>query len=109
MHDMTVLELAISVVCTRRPLSPVEDIAAEVSRWFSSEVRPAHIEMPLHRLVARADVAADGHRYQTTETGRERAETMARSLVHLVFRDRYFFDVGKLLDVTLVKEDGHAQ
>ena len=52
-------------------------------------------------------MTAKGDRYAATDNGRARAESAAKSLVHLIFRDRYFFDVGKLLDVTLVKEDSN--
>jgi hypothetical protein len=108
--DLTVIELAIAIVCTRRPLSTTEEISAEITRWFGNDIRPAHVEVPLRRLVAREDVVIDGDRFASTDKGRSRAETAAQSLVHLFFRDRYFFDVGKLLDVTLVKEDNrHAQ
>ena len=68
------------------------------------------IEVPLRRLVAREGIISDGDRFAATDAGRTRAEKAAQSLVHLFFRDRYFFDVGKLLDVTPVKEDNrHAQ
>ena len=105
--DMTVLELAITIVCTRRTRSGIDEIAAEIARWFGREVRGSHIEMPLHRLLGRSEVAFESDRYAATEMGRARAESAANSLVHLFFRDRYFFDVGKLLEVTLVTEDGH--
>lgn len=105
--DMTVLELAITIVCTRRARSGSDEIAAEIARWFGREVRGSHIEMPLHRLLGRSEVAFESDRYAATEMGRARAESAANSLVHLFFRDRYFFDVGKLLEVTLVTEDGH--
>lgn len=108
--DLTVIELAIAIVCTRRPCTATDEIAAEITRWFGSDIKPAHVEVPLRRLVAREDVVVDGDRYSSTDKGRTRAETAAQSLVHLFFRDRYFFDVGKLLDVTLVKEEHrHAE
>lgn len=105
--DFTVIELAIVIVCTRRPRTATGEIAAEIARWAGKDVRANHVEMPLRRLVARADVTAEGDRYAATDNGRARAESAAKSLVHLIFRDRYFFDVGKLLDVTLVKEDSN--
>ena len=108
--DFTVIELAITIVCTRRPGMAIDEIAAEIARWFGKDVRANHVEMPLHRLVARTDVTVDRDRYASTDHCRERAESAARSLVHLFFRDRYFFDVAKLLDVSFVKEDSnHAR
>ncbi|MBA3895929.1 MAG: hypothetical protein H0X36_02065 [Sphingomonadaceae bacterium] len=107
--DLTILELGIAIVCTRRPTSTIEQIAAEIARWFGKDVTATHVEMPLKRLIARGEVADNRGSFGATETGHSRAEESARALVRLVFRDRYFFDVGKLLDVTLVKEDGdHA-
>ena len=105
--DFTVIELAITIVCTRRPGMAIEEIAAEIARWFGKDVRANHVEMPLHRLLARTDVTAEGDRYAATDNGRSRAESAAKSLVHLFFRDRYFFDVGKLLDVSFVREDSN--
>lgn len=105
--DFTVIELAIVIVCTRRPRMAIGEIAAEIARWVGKDVQANHVEMPLRRLLARADVTAEGDRYAATDNGRARAESAAKSLVHLIFRDRYFFDVGKLLDVTLVKEDSN--
>lgn len=103
--DLTVLELAIAVVCTRKPRSARDDIAAEVGRWFGKGVAPMHLEMPVHRMLARAELVACGDRYAATDLGRTRAESAARSLVYLFFRDRYFFDVSKLLEITF-REDG---
>jgi hypothetical protein len=105
--DLTVIELAIVIVCTRRPRSGTDEIASEISRWFDRPVTASHVELPLHRLIARGEVTSDGDRFGSTDLGRNRAEDAARSLVRLIFRDRYFFDVGKLLDVTLVKEDAN--
>ena len=91
---MTVLELAVSIVCTRTSRLGLDDMGAEVSKWFNCEVRPVHLEMPLHRLMARGDLTPLESGYVTTENGRTRAEATAKSLVKLIFRDRYFFDVG---------------
>lgn len=107
--DLTILELGIAIVCTRRPTFTIEQIAAEIARWFGKDVTAAHVELPLKRLIARGEVADNGGSFGATETGHSRAEEAARALVRLIFRDRYFFDVGKLLDVILVKEDdNHA-
>lgn len=107
--DLSVIELAIAIVCTRKPGSAVDEIAAEIARWFRKDVGPSDVELPLHRLVARADVIAKGNRYAATENGRVRAESAAQALVYLFFRDRYFFDVAKLLEVKFVREDSsHA-
>jgi hypothetical protein len=107
--DLTILELGITIVCTRRPTPAVDQIAAEIGRWFGKEITASHVEMPLKRLIARGDVIDNRGCFGASETGRTRAENAARGVVHLVFRDRYFFDVGKLLEVTFVKEDGkHA-
>jgi hypothetical protein len=105
--DLTVLELAIAIVCTRRPRSETDEIASEISRWFDRPVTASHVELPLHRLIARGEVTSDDDRFGSTDLGANRAEDAAHSLVRLIFRDRYFFDVGKLLDVTLVKEDAN--
>ena len=105
--DLTILELGIAIVCTRRPTLGVDQIAAEIARWFRNDIASRHVELPLKRLIARGDVASVGGGFAATETGRVRAEEAARGLVHLIFRDRYFFDVGKLLDVTFVREDGN--
>ena len=107
--DLSVIELAIAIVCTRKPGSAVDEIAVEIARWFRKDVGPSDVEMPLRRLIARSDVTADGDRYGATENGRARAESAAQALVYLFFRDRYFFDVAKLLEVKFVKEDtSHA-
>lgn len=107
--DLTILELGITIVCTRRPSSAPGQIATEIGRWFGKEITASHVELPLKRLIARGDVIDVCGCFGASETGRIRAEEAARGVVRLVFRDRYFFDVGKLLEVTLVQEDGkHA-
>lgn len=104
--DLSIIELGIAIVCSRRRDATAKFIADEIARWFGKDIGPAQIELPLKRLIARGDVIETRKCFATCEEGRVRAETAARGLVHLIFRDRYFFDVGKLLDVTLVKEDG---
>ena len=101
------MELGIAIVCTRQPTSTVQQIAAEIARWFRRSVTAAHVELPLQRLIARGDVVATGQGFGATQSGQTRAEDAARALVRLFFRDRYFFDVAKLLEVRLVKEDGN--
>lgn len=103
--DLSVIEVAIAVVCTRTPNAAFDEISAEVGRWFGKELKPQQIERPLQRLVTRGDVVSDGLRFAATPLGSSRAESAARSLVHLLFRERYYFDVGKLLDLALEKEE----
>ena len=57
------------------------------------------------RLLHREWLTSDGPAFHATEHARVKAEFAARGLVHFLFRDRFFFDVGKLLDVTIVRED----
>jgi hypothetical protein len=103
--DFSVLELAIVIVFTRQPGIDVPAVAAEIKRWFKTDVAASDLAMPLRRLVHREWLTTDGISLHATEQASEKAEIAGRGLVHLIFRDRYFFDVGKLLDVTITKED----
>ena len=105
--DLTIMELGIAIVCTRAPTSAVDQVAAEIARWFGRPVTAAHVELPLQRLIARGDVVANASGFGATPSGQGRAEDAARALVRLFFRDRYFFDVAKLLEIRLVREDGN--
>ena len=107
--DLTVLELAIAIVCTRKPGAALETLAEEVGRRFGSELTPLQLELPVQRMIARADLVADARRYAASDLGRVRAEAAARSLVHLFFRDRYFFDVRRLLEVAFNEERDDAR
>lgn len=106
---LTVLELAIVIVATRRPQASCAQMAEEIERWFRIAVTPQDVELPLHRMISRDCMRVEERGFEPTESGRFQAEQTARALIRLVFRDRFFFDVGKLLDVIIVKEDtGHA-
>lgn len=103
--DISVLELAVLIVFARRPSIEVAGAAAEIGRWFKVDVSPGDLAHPVRRLEHRAWLTADGSSFRASEEVRERAESAARGLIHLVFRDRFFFDVAKLLDVTIIRED----
>lgn len=103
--DFSVLELAIIIVFSRRPGIDVAGAAAEIGRWFKTEIVASDLSRSLSRLIHREWLTTDGISLHATEGAREKAESAGRGLVHLVFRDRFFFDVGKLLDVTIIKED----
>lgn len=107
--DFTILELGITIACTRKPAPDHQQIADSIAEWFHHDISGANIELPLQRLLARGDMAQDDGHFCSTDTGRVRAEEAAQALVRLIFRDRFFFDVGKLLDVILVKEDSRAK
>lgn len=103
--EFSVLELAVVICIARRPgISPGE-IAAEIARWFNAAVADHDLAGPLRRLLHREWLTSDGPAFHATEDARVKAEFAARGLVHFLFRDRFFFDVGKLLDVTIVRED----
>lgn len=107
--DLSVVELAIVIVTTRQPGIKLGALAQELGRWFGNDVAVAHVELPLRRLVTRECVTEQLGNYTATEEARVRAERAAKGLVHLFFRDRYFFDVSKLLEISFVREDGRAQ
>lgn len=103
--DVSMLELAVVIVFARKPNAKVATAAAEIARWFNVDVSASDLMHPLRRLQHRAWLTPAGASFRATEEAREKAEAAARGLVHLVFRDRFFFDVGKLLDVNIVRED----
>ncbi len=103
--EFSVLELAVVMVFARCPGIDVPGVAAEIGRWFNANLIESDLAQPLRRLLHREWLTTDGIALHATEEAREKAEFAVRGLVHLVFRDRYFFDVGKLLDVTIVRED----
>lgn len=103
--DVSVLELAVVIVFARTPSIEVSGAAAEIARWFKVDVSPSDLANPMRRLEHRAWLTADGKSFRATQEARDKAEFAAKGIVHLAFRDRFFFDVGKLLDVTIIKED----
>ena len=103
--EFSVLELAVVICLARRPGSDLGSVAAEIGHWFDASVTQSDLAGPLRRLVHREWLLCDGPSFRAAEDARVKAEFAARGLVHFLFRDRYFFDVGKLLDVTIVRED----
>ena len=103
--EISVLELAVVICLVRRPGIDPAGVVAEIGRWFNASLIESDLAGPLRRLVHREWLVSDGAAFRATEDARVKAEFAARGLVHFVFRDRYFFDVGKLLDVTIVRED----
>ncbi len=102
--EISVLELAVVICLVRRPGIEPAGVVAEIGRWFNASLVESDLAGPLRRLVHREWLTSDGA-FRATEDARLKAEFAARGLVHFLFRDRYFFDVGKLLDVTIVRED----
>jgi hypothetical protein len=103
--EFSVLELAVVICFARRPGIDPAGVVAEISRWFNAGLVESDLAGPLRRLVHREWLLSDGPAFRATEDARVKAEFAARGLVHFLFRDRFFFDVGKLLDVTIVRED----
>jgi hypothetical protein len=103
--EISVVELALIICFARRPGTEVAGIAAELAHWFDIDVVEADLAAALRRLVHREWLTIDGIAFQATDEAHAKAEFVARGLVRLLYRDRYFFDVGKLLDVTLIRED----
>ena len=103
--EISVLELAVVICLVRRPGIDPAGVVAEIGRWFNASLVESDLAGPLRRLVHREWLTSDGLSYRATEDARLKAEFAGRGLVHFLFRDRYFFDVGKLLDVTIVRED----
>lgn len=103
--EISVLELAVVICLARRPGIEPADVVAEIGRWFNASLVESDLAGPLRRLVHREWLVSDGAAFRATEDARLKAEFASRGLVHFLFRDRYFFDVGKLLDVTIVRED----
>ncbi len=106
--DLTVLELAIVICFVRRPGCDVVSVGDEIGRWFKTSIVESDLSSSLRRLVHREFLTTDGKAMHATEEARERAEFAARGIVHLTFRDKYFFDVGKLLDVSIREDNGHG-
>ena len=103
--EISVLELAVVICLVRRPGTEPAGVVAEIGRWFNAGLVESDLAGPLRRLVHRKWLTSDGLSFRATEDARLKAEFAARGLVHFLFRDRFFFDVGKLLDVTIVRED----
>lgn len=103
--EMTVLELAVVICFARHPGIDVAGVVAEIARWFKTSVVESDLSTPLRRLIHREWLTTDGIALHATDEAREKAEFAAKGIVGLIYRDKYFFDVGKLLDVTLVRED----
>jgi hypothetical protein len=103
--EFSVLELAVVICFARRPGSDLASVVAEIARWFDIGLVEGDLAGPLRRLVHREWLVSDGAGFRATEDARLKAEFAGRGLVHFLFRDRYFFDVGKLLDVSIVRED----
>jgi hypothetical protein len=103
--DISVLELAVVICFARRPGSDLAGAASEIGRWFNASLTQSDLAGPLRRLLHREWLLGDGPSFRASEDARVKAEFAARGLVHFLFRDRFFFDVGKLLDVTIVRED----
>ena len=103
--DVSVLEMAVLIVFVRRPGIDMSSLVAEISHWFRSDLRECDVTNPLRRLQHKEWLVDDGAVLRATEGARQKAEFAAKGIVHLAFRDRFFFDVGKLLDVSIVKED----
>lgn len=103
--EFSVLELAVVICLVRRPGTDPAGVVAEIGRWFNASLVESDLAGPLRRLVHREWLVSDGPSFRATEDARLKAEFAGRGLVHFLFRDRYFFDVGKLLDVIIVRED----
>ena len=103
--EISVLELAVVICLVRRPGIDSAGVVAEIGRWFNASLVESDLAGPLRRLVHREWLTSDGTAFRATEDARLKAEFAARGLVHFLFRDRFFFDVGKLLDVTIVREE----
>jgi len=103
--DISVLELAVVICCARRPGVDGARLAKTIGRWFGIKLAENDLKTSLRRLSHRDWLKSDGTGLHVGEEAREKAEFAAHGLVQLLFRDRYFFDVGKLLDVSIVKED----
>ena len=107
--DVSVLELAVVICSVRQPGSDRANIAAEIGRWFKASLDESDLVAPVRRLAHRQWLTSDGPSLHAAEEAQAKAEFAARGIVQLLFRDRYFFDVGKLLDVALVREDRSSE
>lgn len=103
--DLSVIELAMVICCVRKPGIDLACVAANIGRWFEASVVEDDLLMPLRRLEHRAWLISDGSALHPGQEAQKQAEFAARGIVRLLFRDRYFFDVAKLLRVKLVRED----
>ncbi|MBX9777783.1 MAG: hypothetical protein K2Y71_25680 [Xanthobacteraceae bacterium] len=103
--EMSVLELAVLLCFARKPGSTIADVAEEIGHWFKASVVESDLSATVRRLVHREWVTTDGITLHATDEALQKAEFAAKGLVKLIYRDRYFFNVGKLLDVTILRED----
>jgi hypothetical protein len=103
--EFSVVELAIFICFARDPGIDVAGVVEEIGRWFKTSIVESDVAAPLRRLLHREWLTTDGIALHATDEARKKAEFAAKGLVQLIYRDRYFFDVGKLLDVTIVSED----
>jgi hypothetical protein len=103
--DLSVVELAIVICCIRKPGIDLASVALNIGRWFGTSVVESDLLVPLRRLEHRAWLTSDGSLLHPGQEAQKRAQFAARGLVRLLFRDRYFFDVARLLSVKLVRED----
>jgi hypothetical protein len=103
--DLSVVELAIVICCIRKPGIDLASVALNIGRWFGTSVVESDLLVPLRRLEHRAWLTSDGSLLHPGQEAQKQAEFAARGIVRLLFRDRYFFDVARLLSVKLVRED----
>jgi hypothetical protein len=103
--DLSAIELSVIICLARQPGIAVASVAAEIGRWFKTEVIDSDLSTALRRLIRREWLTTDGIALHATDEAIRKAEFAAKGIVGLIYRDKYFFDVGKLLDVTLVRED----
>ena len=79
-----------------------------MARWLHVDIDKQDLAHPVRRLHHRSLLEGEEHALRATEDARAKAEHAARGIVHLTFRDNYFFDVGKLLDVSIREDKSHA-
>jgi hypothetical protein len=103
--ELSIAELALVICYVRRPGAELGTVASEIGRWFNADIVEHDLATALRRLVHREWITIEGTAYRVSDAARTRAEFAARGLVRLIYRDRYFFDIGKLLDVTFLRED----
>jgi hypothetical protein len=103
--DLSVLELAVIICVVRGPGHGAGAIASNLARWFNVALEARDLASPLLRLERRGWLVGNDPKLEVSEEARTKSEFAARGIVQLLFRDRYFFDVGKLLDVSIVRED----
>ena len=103
--EFSVLELAVVICCARRPGSDLASVASEIGQWFNTRLVESDLAGPLRRLLHCKWLLSDCGGFSATEVSHAKAESAALGLIHFLFRDRFFVDVGKLLDATIVRED----